>query len=258
MSQHQQTFSADNLSDAVLAEHKILSVLADSCLDGRKAVAEFEGQSSQIVLECLQDRLFRASYCQDPTVFLTLLKEVKRLDNSNFPLTLTSIQIIARRLGAAWMDDAISFSDVTVGCARLQLAVRQTPDTLRCKTVNYGGVQRACLILVRKGVQHTLGALVLAKQLRQAGQRVVVELQADEDVLKKLSNQEQFDVIMISASDGECRNELRSTVNKCRQFWSSSNIVVGGSIVEFNKDIVCSVNADHATNEWQEALDICN
>ncbi|MEP6020441.1 MAG: cobalamin B12-binding domain-containing protein [Paracoccaceae bacterium] len=207
-------------------------------------------------MDSLSDRLYSASIGQDLADFLQTFQELQQAGRSNDFLAFELIPDVARRLGASWVDDVISFADVTIGCARLQSALRHLPDDVPMYVDTCNGVEQNCLVVVPDGAQHTMGAMVLAKQLRQARQRVVVDLTAHETTLSRLAEQHDFDVVLISATYGENPTDVQALIETCRAHWGACKVIVGGSFCDLNDDVLCTVHADRFTNNWQEALDL--
>lgn len=255
MSQHQQAFLADDRNEVARVARHVLSILAKGEKRAPANSADRYSLPASLHIETLAERLFSASIQGDPASFASTLSEVQSSGQLNDVLAYEMIPSVARQLGAAWVDDTISFADVTVGCARLQSALRQLPDNTPTDAVPYNGLRRRCLVAVPKGAQHTLGALVLAKQLRQVRQHVVVELEAEQSTLSPLADQQNFDVILISASSGECPNAMGGLVQTCREHWRASKLVIGGSLADLGKD-VDAMGADQVTQVWQEALNL--
>ncbi len=83
------------------------------------------------------------------------------------------VPAIARILGEMWEESEIDFASVTVGSMRLQsllsIASSEALDFLRPVEDSY-----YMLVAVPEGEQHSLGAFVLAAQLRRLGARVEV------------------------------------------------------------------------------------
>ncbi|MGA0229144.1 MAG: hypothetical protein ACO3K4_15350, partial [Paracoccaceae bacterium] len=72
---------------------------------------------------------------------------------------------IARIYGQEWANDSLSFATVSVGCAHLQLVLKHI---IHQRGFNVLGGEGKCLLLAAPAPeQHTLGALVLADQLRR-------------------------------------------------------------------------------------------
>ena len=79
----------------------------------------------------------------------------------------------ARSLGDSWLADTMSFVDVTIRSERLQGVVRRVDELMPVSAQPKGP---SALILVAEAEQHTLGAFVLALQLRRAGFNAVVRV----------------------------------------------------------------------------------
>ena len=263
LSQHPHSFQADTAAevsgDVTRMARQVLSILA------RPEAQHLTWKDQQPTLltdkaaHCVQavaGLLYETSFCPDKDRFNRALADAQLAGCSTDQLAFELIPGIARQLGAAWEDDLISFADVTIGCARLQSALRHLPDILPDKPETHRGIERNCLVMTLPHAQHTLGALVLAKQLRQARQRVHVELESHPDAWSHPALDQDFDVIMISASRSECPVALQSLVGLCRQNWGRSRVVIGGSFCDLGEDVKASVQADQLTMDWQEALNI--
>lgn len=257
LSQHQQVFLADNTGEVARVAHRVLSMLASGELGAPENGAVRAPLPTSLSLIDLAERLYTASICSDRANFEGALCDVQRAGYSHDTVAFELIPSIARRLGADWEDDLISFIDVTIGCARLQSALRCLPDEMKGGSIAYNGTRRNCLVMVPMGAQHTMGALVLAKHLRHAWQQVVVELEVNEGKLSSLAQKQNFNVVLISASRGECLQNLRHLVCVTRRHWAASKVVVGGSISDLGSDLTSAIGADHVTMDWQEALDLC-
>ena len=75
------------------------------------------------------------------------------------------IPIAAVRLGESWVNDSLSFSEVTIGSSNLQILLKEIAQ----KTKPIVGLDngKRYLICVHQSEQHTLGALVLGDMLRR-------------------------------------------------------------------------------------------
>ena len=101
----------------------------------------------------------------------------------------------ARSLGESWLSDEMSFVDVTIQSERLQSVVRRVDEMLVSFTRPDGP---SALILVAEAEQHTLGALVLALQLRLAGFSAVVKIAPVAADLTVLMTANRFDIALVS------------------------------------------------------------
>ncbi len=256
LSQHPQPFLSNTPRDATRVARTVLSALT-SGVDDVWAVAADSGKTPSAMHIEMGAQLCTAAIDKDPGQFPKVLERMRQAGCSADELAFHWIPDTARALGVAWENDQISFADVTIGCARLQSALHRLPETPPVIPFAQRDLYQDCLVLVPAGAQHTLGALVLAKQLRQARQKVFVELEASLDRLASLAKCHHFDVVLISASVGECPEDLRLLVDGVRMQFTNCKVVVGGSISDLNTDALKAIGADHMTKDWQEALDLC-
>lgn len=164
---------------------------------------------------------------------------------------------IARRLGAAWCEDGLSFADVTIGVARLQGLLKDLSaawtDDIRLDPDAPG-----LLVVVLADEFHTLGAMVLCGQLARLGVSVKLAMGQGESELLRTVAAGQFDAILISAAQGERLARLRKLVEKIKAASvRPTPVVIGGSVVTRVTDIKTQTGADHATTDPREALRAC-
>ena len=164
---------------------------------------------------------------------------------------------VARRLGAAWCEDGVSFADVTIGVARLQGLLKEIGaawlDEARLDAEAPG-----LLVVVLADEFHTLGAMVLCGQLARMGVSVKLAMGHGESELLRIVAAGNFDAILISAAQGERLATLRKLVEKIRAASvRPTPVVVGGSVVTRVTDIKTQTGADHATTDPREALRAC-
>lgn len=161
----------------------------------------------------------------------------------------------ARRLGQFWLEDCASFSEVTVGCARLQRGMRTLfPITVHPVDPGAGSV----LVAVVEGETHTLGAMVLAEQLRRRGIAVRLIIGEPAPRLLRFVAEGQFDAIFLSVAIEEKLADLAAIVEKLRQLANSTApILVGGAITRLGKEVQEKTGADHVVDDATEALRLC-
>ena len=78
------------------------------------------------------------------------------------------IPALARRLGDDWLDDRVSFMEVTLASSRMQGMLRAIGAAWTADLAD-PAQQGALLLIVVRNEQHTLGAMVLLGQLRRMG-----------------------------------------------------------------------------------------
>lgn len=192
---------------------------------------------------------------RDPERRLAVLVELRALGIPDAQIAEDFIPEIARKLGAAWCEDNVSFADVTIGSARLQAMVRDLSPRDADTT---DGRAPLLAVIVPIDEQHTLGAMIVTAQLRRLGYSVRLFLGRDEaEVLSELST-EQFDAVLVSAAHGEKLVKLADFVKKIRQtVLRTAPIIVGGSIVARGVAVEGRVGADYITSNVVEALNQC-
>lgn len=263
LSQHQKAFLIDDAGDEFHVARRVLSLLAKRGGDEGNSADQL-GVSHTQKMPPLREtefrhQLYEASFAANPADFNCAIETFRA---SGFPtdqLAFEIIPAIARQLGAAWLSDLITFADVTIGCARLQATLRRLPDGdgLNGELNPSNAPQSQCLVIVPEGAQHTMGAIVLTKQLRRAGQGVTVELEANKYVLSDLRNVQDFECILISATQTENVETLRDIVRVSRNLWTKSKIVIGGSICNQCRDLLKATQADYVTNDWEKVVELC-
>lgn len=161
----------------------------------------------------------------------------------------------ARRLGAHWNDDGASFTDVTIGVARLQGQVR---ELARRETRRRDGHGPSILVALVESEYHTLGAVVLTDQLRRLGATVRVMMGQDEEAILAAVASGHFECVLFSVATTENLAVVRRMVKKVRTGGGDiPPIVVGGAIALSGVDVKEKTGADHFTRDPKEALRLC-
>ncbi|MEM9972048.1 MAG: cobalamin-dependent protein, partial [Pseudomonadota bacterium] len=159
----------------------------------------------------------------------------------------------ARRLGASWCEDEMSFADVTIGSARLQAILRD----LRAPQVTHVNAV-SVLIVVPRDAYHTLGAGVVADQLRRLGVEPRMALGLKPIELSELVETHDFNAVMISAASCEKLETLRELVNCVRAAsHAATPVIIGGTVTDKDTDIRTLTGADYVSNNPEEALRAC-
>jgi methylmalonyl-CoA mutase cobalamin-binding subunit len=169
----------------------------------------------------------------------------------------TYIPAAARRLGELWCIDEVSFVDVTVGTARLQSMLRDLGPVWSQETAS-DPLAPNVLLIVRQDAYHTLGAMVAAEQLRRSGVSVRLSLGASDDLVVEMVGSKRFDAVLISAASSERLESVRDLVKKVRMAMRpAAPIVVGGTMLDTDRDVEIITGADFVTSNPQEALRLC-
>ncbi|WP_439155340.1 cobalamin B12-binding domain-containing protein [Yoonia sp.] len=183
-----------------------------------------------------------------------LANGVRREDMADF-----YIPELARQLGEQWCSDELGFVGVTIGVSRLQAMLRDLGP-------EWSGDQSAradapsILLIVPQDAHHTLGAMVLAGQLRRKGYSVRLMLGLRREEVATRMKLTKFQAVFVSASQSEKLETLRRIVDVVKTATLQPPLVViGGSIleVETEKNLKTLTGADHATKRPDEALRLC-
>lgn len=248
--QNRQEFLADGTSGVDRVALQALSILATS----RRREP---GKRAPLVTELTQD-LFDAAISTDRTQVADVIHHMRQAGISNSEISDAVVPAIALRLGTAWEEDSLTFSAVTIGCARLQAVLRQFQQNAEMSNVRHPETLRNCLVIVPENAQHTLGAIVLSGQLRAAGAGVTLELGVDAVALSRMVRAMKFQAVMISAANGECHERLAALVRAARCKDVDSKICIGGGILQQGSDLIAATGTDYVSNDWQEALGLCS
>lgn len=186
-----------------------------------------------------------------------LLNAMRRAGIRDADIADFYIPVVARRLGENWSSDEMSFTQVTVGTANLQKMLRKL-DSSWCmpERAPFGTLGEICII-VPDGVQHSLGASILAGQMRRAGYDVHLGCNLPLDGIAQFVSSPATVGIMLSASGWEPLDFLKTVVKKIRAGNPWAPVLVGGNVLEREEDVSALIGADHAMNDWQAALSFC-
>lgn len=192
-------------------------------------------------------------------LFLQVLASDRAVDPDELLATMVALHLdptmvacdyateAARSIGRGWLADELSFVDVTVRTERLHGLVRKV-DAMVDDT---GGAEGpAALVLVAEAEQHTLGAFVLALQLRLAGFSAVVRVAPIAADLTLLLAANRFDMALVSIA---CKAGLDSGVGLVRTLRLMSRsemcIFVGGAIPVDDATLLDRTGADRVLRD---------
>ncbi len=205
-------------------------------------------------IEYFSDALFGAVQ-SGPAEMQAIVQKMQQANIRSAVIAESYVPDVARRLGDGWVADTIDFASVTIGSSRLQGLLRRLGPEWEDR--NPVGDRATCLVVVPQGCQHTLGASVLAGQLRCRGFDVQLELGVCPKFMTELVEIKRYSAVMVSASAGECLVKLTELVQRARSRHNDVPVLVGGSILTQNQDVQLAVHADLATSDVTEALEFC-
>jgi methanogenic corrinoid protein MtbC1 len=166
----------------------------------------------------------------------------------------------ALMMGELWVEDRASFVDVTVGSARLQKLFRNSTDE---KTGGWPGrsvpLGDSILMVIPPFEDHSLGAFVVADDLRRHGIWVHMSIGLDEGQLTARIEKNHFSAIGISLATLESAQKMGAMIKCLRERLDHvPPIVVGGRAVEMVEGIVSMIGADFAVRSTREVIEKCD
>ncbi len=163
----------------------------------------------------------------------------------------------ARLLGMDWLEDRRSFTEVTIGSARLLTILRDLAEEDAPEPLGTGEV-RGVVVVVPPDETHTLGAMVLAQQLRRFGVSVQTIVGQDEAEIIDALESEHHDAILISLPRREVLANAARLVERIRSsVFPGVPIVVGGAGVDDAESTKALTGADHVGTDAGDALRKC-
>ncbi len=188
----------------------------------------------------------------------SLIAFVGSLLQSGVPMETVYVDLMipaARLLGDYWLDDSVSFADVTIGLGRLQQVVR----TLRWQSPQAYGPDHSApsaLFAPTPSEQHTFGLFIIEESFRRAGWRTWIETSGFQEDTVDMVRHHWFDLIGLSAHAEDQAEEVASTIAAARK--ASRNrglfVLVGGRLFIENPELVSAVGADATAPNGGEAL----
>jgi MerR family transcriptional regulator, light-induced transcriptional regulator len=162
---------------------------------------------------------------------------------------------VARMLGEGWVDDTLTFSQVTLGAARLQETVRAFSHRPRAGAVIPLG--HRMLLVIPEQEDHSLGAFVAAGQFRKYGIWVQLSIGKNCDEVAEAVRAEKYDLVGVTGAGRRSLAPIREIVTRLRGTDGTPPIVVGGNVCNIGVDVCASTGADLATTRPRTALDFC-
>jgi MerR family transcriptional regulator, light-induced transcriptional regulator len=161
----------------------------------------------------------------------------------------------ARYLGEQWDEDRCTFSDVTIGLARIQQLVHELSPFFEAESAPIPQAKSA-LLAPLPGEQHSLGILMVEEFFRRAGWDVWVPLGISQSDLLTLASQERFDVVGFSVSGEGLLDRIASGIQDVRKVSANPDIavMVGGRFFNEHPEYVAQVGADATDLDGSQAV----
>lgn len=215
------------------------------------------GQLKQQRLELFSQELYAAASSRDPKAAPAVIEKMRRAGLEPDEIADIYIPEVARRLGEAWCADNLDFAVVTIGSARLQGLLRSLGPEWCAEDIQVSTDAPRCMLIVPETCQHTLGASILAGQMRRAGLSVALNIGKSLDDLKAEAQHNRYDAIMISASSRESLDVIRRIVQNVRPTGRKVPVIIGGNVLAQDEDVAQLTGADLATSELEDAIRFC-
>ncbi len=208
-------------------------------------------------LESYLQPMFDAVVGGDSGALERTVEEMRCAQISAASIAEVYVPLIAQRLGDAWVQDTLDFAAVTIGCARLQRFLRGLESEWGVSSSPSKQSGQTVLVGVAAGNQHTLGATVLAGQLRHRGVSVCLDLELTAARLKSHVINQQLSAVLLSASMSDDLASLRELRDICKDQDRSMPVVIGGVVQSLPVDIKEQTGADLVTQNLQDVIALC-
>lgn len=161
----------------------------------------------------------------------------------------------ARLLGERWVDDTLSFSEVTLASWQLESVLRQLGSRFE-PTQARRTMRGTLLVALLPGAQHTFGARMLLSFFRQSGWDAQLLQARDPGHMLQVLRSRQLDVLALSLSQREDLVELAPLVEAARaaSLKPGLQILLGGRAVSENPGLAQASGATVCTGEADQAV----
>lgn len=175
------------------------------------------------------------------------------------PDTLIDLYVpaVARILGERWVDNTISFAEVTIGSMRLQ-ALLEEASMQAAPSGRLLQREIQVLVVVPQGEQHFLGASVIAAQSRRLGCNVSTSFDEDFGSLQTRISQENPDLVLVTCSRAELLETAARTVQIVKEASANDLVVALGGAFQTDYEAVKDIKGvDIVTSAVSEAIAYC-
>ncbi|MFN6977341.1 MAG: B12-binding domain-containing protein [Gemmobacter sp.] len=207
-------------------------------------------------LSRLADRLIAASLAHHADAVNALVVALRREGVDGDVLTDNVMPLAARELGEAWVDDRLSFVEVSLAMTRIQRLLRST----LVDAPQDGGLA-SILFILPEGEQHTLGGLICARQLRRAGYSVCLAIGETRSRIAEMLRERTYDAAFVSVATQERLESARELVTWMNTVAAGGlPVVVGGAVLctadrSMADRVRAMTGARFASNDFQWVLD---
>ncbi|MBW4708284.1 cobalamin B12-binding domain-containing protein [Roseobacter sp. YSTF-M11] len=161
-------------------------------------------------------------------------------------------------LGQSWVDDDVSFADVTIGAMRLQSLLGEASSQ---GDLDFAADDRRlhALVVLPQCQQHFLGVSVVAAQLRRIGCEVTQSFDEPLGALNARLMEERPDLILISCARLETLETVSETVQTIRATLSTGPVIaLGGGVLDEVENLKERTGVDIVTNDAKDVVSFCS
>lgn len=207
--------------------------------------------------------LVRFARSGDDVVMRRVQLEMRRARVSAEQVIDVYLPAAVKAVGTCWHDGDLDILQTSIACSRLQTFLRELGRAWAADQCGHNSGARVLLVLPR-GEQHTLGAMIAANQLRRLGVSVRMQLlPSPENVAAELCNL-SFDGLFLSASNETSLESCQELIKAVRQSTHTAvPIAMGGGVVTLCHPVLTPnrlasmTGADIVTGDVIEALNFC-
>jgi MerR family transcriptional regulator, light-induced transcriptional regulator len=151
----------------------------------------------------------------------------------------------ARELGERWVNDTMSFVEVTLGVARMHRILREfdgVPEYMWSKS----GFGCHALLLPAPGEQHTFGLRLVQEFLLRESWSVTNKPVETPEALKVILSNSHYDIAGLSLSGETMIEPFQASIASIRAYSKNRNIkiIVGGHLFVERPELISSCGAD--------------
>ncbi len=189
----------------------------------------------------------------DSDAGLDYVLDLKRKGIPRDTVYLGYISGAARLLGERWVNDDITFTDVTIAAGHLYVIMRALRPNFISDVADVKKGARA-LFSPTPGEDHTLGIMMAADMFRERGWQIDLKTGLDHDALVEAASVGGYPIIGLSAGSAKMIVPLTRLIASLRVTSPGSAILVGGELAGIEPDLAEIVDADSIAGDAQTAL----
>lgn len=200
-------------------------------------------QATDLPSEGEIDALCAALLSPDEDAASRLILQVRRDGADAKMIYLGYVAGAARKLGAMWETDDLSFVAVTVASAKLYRIIRGLRNIV-APGIIAGRDERPAMFALVPGETHTLGIAMATDIFRREGWDVDMLVGLDHDMLVDQAERRSYRAVVLTAHSDSMMEPLARLILALRITQPLAHIVVAGNILDHHPDIIHTVGAD--------------